>query len=140
MKLTKQPSQQQGSMLLEALIAILIFSMGILALVGLQAASIKSVADAKYRTDASFLANQLIGEMWVDKPNIASYAYAGSGAVPAKLTVWADAVSSALPGASAHLPKVTVGLTGEVKVEIFWQPPQDASPHNFTAVAYIEFN
>lgn len=57
---------QNGSMLLEALISILIFSMAILAIVGLQASSIRMSSDAKYRSDASFLATQYIGEMWAD--------------------------------------------------------------------------
>ena len=52
-------------MLLEAFIAILIFSMGILAIVGMQASAVKTSADAKYRSEASLLANELIGQMWV---------------------------------------------------------------------------
>lgn len=55
---------QHGSMMLEALISILIFSIGILAIIGLQAASIKMSSDAKYRSDASFLASQLVAQMW----------------------------------------------------------------------------
>ena len=54
---------QGGATLLEAIIGILIFSLGILALVGMQALAIKQVNDAKYRADASFYANQIIGEM-----------------------------------------------------------------------------
>ncbi|HLD10157.1 MAG TPA: prepilin-type cleavage/methylation domain-containing protein, partial [Methylophilaceae bacterium] len=57
---------QQGVVILESLIAILIFSMGILALVGLQAAMIKSTSDSKYRAEASFIAQQRLGTMWVD--------------------------------------------------------------------------
>ncbi len=56
---------QAGVMLLEALIAILIFSLGILSLVALQGTSIQLTSDAKYRSDASMLANKLIGQMWV---------------------------------------------------------------------------
>ena len=48
---------QQGVMLIEALVAILIFTLGIVALMGLQANSMKQMSDAKYRTDASYLAN-----------------------------------------------------------------------------------
>ena len=57
---------QHGSVLLEALIAFLIFSMGILGVIGLQATSISNTMDARYRTDAAFLANQIIAQMWVD--------------------------------------------------------------------------
>lgn len=57
---------QQGSILLEALIAFLIFSTGILGVIGLQATAINNTLDARYRTDAAFLANQIIAQMWAD--------------------------------------------------------------------------
>jgi type IV pilus assembly protein PilV len=56
---------QSGVMLIEALLAILIFSIGVLGLVSLQAAANKASTQAKYRTEASLLANDLIGRMWV---------------------------------------------------------------------------
>jgi len=53
---------QEGVVLLESLIAILIFSMGILALVGLQGAMVKNTSDAKYRAEATFIAQQRLGQ------------------------------------------------------------------------------
>ena len=57
MKATNNPlaTGQSGVMLLEALIAILIFSLGILSLVALQATAVQLTSDAKYRTDATLL-------------------------------------------------------------------------------------
>ena len=55
----KLRKEQRGSILLEALIAILIFSMGILALMGMQATAINTVAESKYRSNAGFLANRI---------------------------------------------------------------------------------
>jgi type IV pilus assembly protein PilV len=57
------PKQQSGVMLLEAMIAILIFSIGILAIIALQAAAVNASSDAKYRSDACMLANELLGQM-----------------------------------------------------------------------------
>ena len=54
-------------MLIEALIGILIFSIGILALIGMQAAAIRNTADARYRSEASFLANRS------DRPHVDRY-------------------------------------------------------------------
>jgi type IV pilus assembly protein PilV len=68
-------------MILEALIAILVFSMGILAIVGLQAVSIKLAGDAKYRADASLLAEELLGQMWTsDRVPANMFATFGTGA------------------------------------------------------------
>lgn len=146
--ITSSTRKQAGSMVLEALIAILIFSMGILAIVGLQAASIRQAADAKYRTDASLVANQLIGQMWADRlsPTFgASYATGGS-----KFTQWAsNEVQANLPGVAANMPTVTVtanttvGATGNtsttslVTIRVSWQAPNDNVAHRFDAVVQI---
>ena len=69
-------TKQSGVMLLEAMIAVLIFSMGVLSLVALQATSIKLSADAKYRAVAAMMTDQLFSEMWVsgkDASQLKSY-------------------------------------------------------------------
>lgn len=58
---------QSGIMLLEVLIAILIFALGILALVALQTTSVRLTADAQYRGTASLLTNKLISEMRINR-------------------------------------------------------------------------
>jgi type IV pilus assembly protein PilV len=64
---------QSGMALLEALIGILIFSLGILAMIAMQAASVNAVADAQYRIEAVNAANQLLSQIWVsvDRTNAA---------------------------------------------------------------------
>jgi type IV pilus assembly protein PilV len=129
---------QRGATLLEAMLGILIFSLGILALVGMQALAVKRVTDAKYRADASFFANQIVGEMWVNRTNLANYVYAGSGTPPAAIANWVTSIESGLPGvtAAANRPIVTVvGTT--VTVTVFWQPPASATAHNHITMAYI---
>ena len=60
------PARQRGGFLLEALVGILIFSFGILGLVGLQANAIRHVNDAQYRGEAVYLASTIVGRMWTD--------------------------------------------------------------------------
>jgi len=113
---------QQGVVLLEALIAILIFSMGLLALAGLQTAMVKNTSDAKYRVDAAFIAQQQLGKMWADPSNIATYA------------VGVEDISTLLPNGKRTVTLPAAG--GEVKVEVKWQlPGQDE--HNYTTYARI---
>lgn len=143
------PREQQGSMLLEALIAILIFSMGIIAIVGLQATSIKLSTDAKYRSEASLLANKLIGQMWVSDRASAVTLATNFSSSPAggNYTTWlASSVQTTLPGVSAAsntLPTVSIltpaGATqGQVTINIFWQMPGETTRHNYTAIAQIK--
>ena len=56
----KLRSGQAGVMLLEALLGLLIFSLGVLALVAMQAVSTSNVSNAKYRVEAAFLAEEIM--------------------------------------------------------------------------------
>lgn len=149
---SSNPSRQSGSLLLEALIAILIFSMGILAIVGMQAAAVRQAGDAKFRSDANLLVNQLIGQMWVSNRNAAALqANFASPAGPAYLAWVGSAttpgtVQATLPGADTNPPTVvvaqTAGGTGGlptslVTVTVFWQMPGETTPHRHTTIAQI---
>lgn len=130
------PNAQRGVALVEALIAVLLFSLGILALVGLQAAMSKNVTQSKLRAEASFLANQLIGRMWVDQPNLASYVSTdGTCAVEAYANCvnWQDQVSQVLPAGEAD---VAVDGT-EVSIVLRWRMPGDGSDNQFQIDADI---
>lgn len=155
MRIQGKPASQRGSMLLEGLIAIMLFSMGILALAGLQANAVKNTVDAKYRTEAAFLANQIIGQMWVEDPaNLASFAhnpttnagtcsFGGGVSGNAKVTAWlGDAltlgtVAGNLPGATAAKQQIKVDAGNQITVTICWQSPREATAHNYVAVAQV---
>lgn len=138
MATTLKARAQSGAMLLEALIGILIFSTGILALIGMQAMAIGYASDAKYRADASFLANQIVAQMWVDRANLGNYVYDGTGAPPATLTNWVNAVEGALPGAVNNRPVVAANAgTGQVSVTIRWSPPNAEAVRNYHTTAMI---
>jgi type IV pilus assembly protein PilV len=53
--------QQRGFLVIEALIAILIFSLGILGLVAMGSTAIGAQSDARFRTDAAALADEMAG-------------------------------------------------------------------------------
>lgn len=136
MTISATGKSQKGVMLLEAMIGILIFSAGILALIGLQAKAISSTIDANYRSQASFLVSDIIGQIWVDRPNMANYTYP-SGSAPA-LIAWLARVNNELPGAATNPPQITVNAaTGQVTVTVRWQPPYTVTPHSQTAIAQI---
>lgn len=125
-------------MLLEPLVALLIFSMGILAIVGMQAASIKLAGDAKYRTDASLLANQLIGQMWVSDRSVAALQAGYSSPSGTTYTAWLNQVKAVLPGAGANPPTVTINTGNSlVTVNVFWQVP-GAPAHSHIVIAQIK--
>ncbi len=136
---------QSGMLLIEAMVAILIFSIGVIALMGVQAAAIRSTSDAKVRMDAEFFADQLISEMTVDGRDATnninpaalqskySSANAGGGFVRWRNRVF-DTTNGGLPGVSITLnpPVVTVTAvmiggvpSAQVNISLFWRAPSD---------------
>jgi type IV pilus assembly protein PilV len=127
-------------MLIEALIGILIFSIGVLAMIGMQATAMRATIDAKYRSEAGFLANEIIGAMWVDRANLNSYiTSAGSpascpGTAPC---VWITRVQNRMPGATgANAPQIDVAGQ-QATVTVRWVRPGESTPSNHVAVATI---
>jgi type IV pilus assembly protein PilV len=136
----KSRQTQQGIMLLEALIGILIFSIGILAMISMQATAMRATIDAKYRSEASFLANEIIGAMWVDRVNLANYATSpGSPAsCPSSPPCsWIGRVQTLLPQATgANAPEITIAGQ-QATVTVRWQRPGETGVSNHVAVAQI---
>ncbi len=141
-----------GVALLEALVSILIFAIGILAIVGLQAASIKNAGESKFRADASFLANELIGEMWAEDRTAATLSTNFSSPNGAIYTTWKDSIIARdkLPGVAANPPTVVVttipgGSASDlpssfVTITLYWKAPNDpptAPAHQYTSVTQI---
>ena len=136
----RAPDSQSGVMLLEALLGILIFSIGILALLGMQAVAMRATIDAKYRSEASFLANDIIGAMWVDRANLASYATSpGSPAScpAAPPCAWIGRVQTLLPQATGlNAPEIAIAGQ-QATVTVRWQRPGETGVSNHVAVAQI---
>lgn len=129
-------TKQGGIAMIEALMAICLFSLGILALVGLQAVMAKNVTQSKLRGEASFLANQLLGQMWVDQANLSKYAIADAECTVNydKCDAWLASVNQVLPGGTAE---VAIDDTS-IDVTISWQLPGDGEvPGQFQISADI---
>lgn len=110
-------SAERGVVLLETLVGILIFAFGIVGLVGLQVAMTRAQGSAKYRADAVYLGSELVGRMWADQKNIASYTDASCGSYQ-PCTNWKNKVAATLPAGTAALNYTAA--TGEVRVTLSW--------------------
>lgn len=121
MKSQRLLKKQDGVVLLEGLIAIVIFAFGVLAIVGMQASTMRATTDAKYRVDASFLINQTLGQMWADRNNLAGYVVTNQGV-------------AALPNG-----KRTVAVNGrDVTVTVTWQAPGESTAHTHSSITHID--
>jgi type IV pilus assembly protein PilV len=122
----------RGFMLLEALVALLIFAFGVLGIVGLQASMTKAQTQSKSRADASLLAQQVIGAMWVDSANLPNYASA-SCAGYARCNDWMTRVGGLLPNA---VTAIAFPTATEVQVTIQWTPPNEQQ-HTYSTTASV---
>jgi type IV pilus assembly protein PilV len=114
---------QKGSALVEALVAVLLFSIGIIALLRVLGASVRDAGDVEYRTTAATIADETIGQMWVDRGNLGGY-------------VEDAAALAALPNGTR-----TVTVNGNVvTVTINWQPPGADAARTHTVSATLMSN
>lgn len=124
----KIAKQQAGVVLLEGMIAIAIFAFGVLAVVGMQASTARAASDAKYRVDASFLVNQAIGEIWLDRAN----ALAADGK--------SDDVAI-LPKGKRAIKVTAVNKDNkapyDVTVTVTWQLPGESKSHTHSSITRI---
>ncbi|QRF60963.1 type IV pilus modification protein PilV [Variovorax paradoxus] len=122
-KQASRRSAQTGVALLEVLVSILIFSFGLLGLIGLQARAISFSVDAEDRNRAALLANEIVSLMWLNQ----------SPTVPAAdLDAWKTRVAA--PG-SGGLPggEGSVDVSGKTaNVTITWQAPAANSGSRLT--------
>lgn len=139
-----------GFVLLDAMIAILIFSFGILGMVALQSSAIHLTSNANYRMTAAMLADQVIAQMWTDPTNVANSGYATGGTqyknwVKSITCTSASTTPTCLPGVNVNPPTITIGTAVTyngvnpnypVTIVINWQAPGD-SPHSYETVTQI---
>ena len=109
--------RQRGVAIIEVLIAVLLFSLGILGLIGLQARALSFSIDAEDRNRASLLANDAASIMWLKRSVTLT---------TAELDAWkARVAASAEHGLPSGIGDVTVvtGTTNVADISITWHRP-----------------
>ena len=121
--------KQKGAMLIEVLVSILIFSFGLLGLVGLQAVASQNSVNAQDRSVAANIANEMVTEMWLrNTSNPANLA--------APIAAWQARIASCnLPGSrtNCNLPGAvgTAVMNGAITtVQITWRPTSRRAAEN----------
>lgn len=114
---------QSGSVLIEAMVAVTIFSMGVLALVGLQSAMVKNSSDNRYRAEAQLIAQSHIANMM---------AYGGDAATYIA-QVDRDKIQAQLPNGTITFSALTNSM---VTVSVGWQVP-GGTRHQVNASSYL---
>jgi type IV pilus assembly protein PilV len=130
---------QRGSTLIEGLLAIVIFSVGLIGLLMLMASTLVTSADAHYRSEASLLASDLVARMWNGDRTLAGLQQRFGNADTAEHREWLQRVQAALPGAAdaSLAPQVSISAQREVTVRLNWQAPRDDAAHRLVVQTQI---
>jgi type IV pilus assembly protein PilV len=110
-------TRQAGFTLIEVLVALLVFSLGVLGMVALQARASTYSVDAEDRTRAALLAADLVSAMWTQH----------SADLPSDVTnAWNSRLLDAKAGGLPGNPKADVttdAASGVTTIEITWAEP-----------------
>ncbi len=130
---------QRGSTLIEGMLAIMVFSIGLIGLLMLQAAALNDSANAHYRSEASLLASDLVARMWNGDRTLAGL-NARFGDVEAdEYRAWRQRVQATLPGVSdtANPPQLSIGGQRDVSITLAWQTPGESTSHRLVVQTRI---
>lgn len=137
--------------MIEVLVAVLLFAIGILGLVGLQASMTQAQTDSKVRADAANLVDELATLMWTELgtqatiANLANFSTSGC-AGNARCGAWLGKVGKALPGGTlTDLSFNDVADSwdenhGSVTVTLTWKLPNSDVDHKYVATFNVAQN
>jgi type IV pilus assembly protein PilV len=116
-----------GMALLECLMALLIFSVGLLGLLGLEARVMNISTDSENRNRAAMLAGEVASQMWLN-----STVAPATTAYTTLLANAGDQTKGGLPGGVVTVTQV--GTTNAADITVTWQEVSDAplSPSQLT--------
>jgi type IV pilus assembly protein PilV len=166
----KQNSKQRGMLLIEVLVALLLFVIGVLGLVKTMGIAQSAQADAQYRGEAAQLSSTIVRDIWLtsDHTNTTTFAasldtfshlsttagtsttaidactFSGSAAAAASVTTWVADVQARLPGATNTMQQIVVDRSASgfnrVTVTLCWKSPNDIQPRRHIYSAYVNEN
>ena len=115
--------RQRGMALMETLISILIFSFGLLGLIGLEASAINFSVDAEDRNRAALFASEIASSMW-----LANTVDVTNAQLAPQYATWQANVGS--PTTAMGLPSGTLTITptgtgNSTDIKITWIPTTD---------------
>jgi type IV pilus assembly protein PilV len=127
-----------GSALIESLLAVLVFSVGLLSLLALLTATLKESNNARYRSEASLLATDLVSRMWSGERSLQSLRQRFTPAAD-EYQRWLERVRSTLPGVTdnQNLPELLIDDERRITLTLHWQTPSDTQQHHLVVVTRL---
>ena len=136
---------QGGSGLIEALISLVTISIGILGMIGMQAALLAENGESRVRMQAGFFATSILGMAAANPENVGCFIVNSTQTVACPSTdaatqaaTWNTQVSNVLPNSAAVPPQVAYdGTSGQLTVTLRWRINGDTTVHNYIATTQV---
>jgi type IV pilus assembly protein PilV len=120
------PSAARGFSMIETLIALLLLSIGLMGLLGLQARAARMSTDTEDMTRASILANEIASSMWVST--------SAATVTPAQISAWN---ARAADPTSGGMRDGTVSVTTAGKIATITITWRSSSPNSSATDRYV---
>ena len=116
--------QQKGGILIEVLVSLMIFALGVVGLLGSMAVTSKHSSENRFRAEAVSIADELFGQMTVSNPATLSTEYAVGSPL---FQAWLINRVQTLPGGNAGIVFDPGAMAGGflVSLTITWAAPDE---------------
>jgi type IV pilus assembly protein PilV len=136
---------QGGGGLIEGLMSLVVLSVGILGLIGMQATLIQENSESRVRMQAGFFATSVLGMAAANPENVGCFIVNSAQSVACasadaqgQAAGWLDQVMNALPGAAGVPPQVAYDTaSGQLTVTLRWQMRGDNMVHNYVSATQV---
>lgn len=154
--------KQSGVALLEALFGMVIFLIGALTMIALQANGIAAQSDAQYRIEAANRVNQIIGRInlevtrasaaatqaalvtYIHNPGGGNCNFSGGASANATVADWVDSITDPdlatyLPGSTTAMQQILIDTAtfNRVTVTVCWLAPGESVARQHRVISYI---
>jgi Tfp pilus assembly protein PilV len=148
--------------MIEALVAAMLFVLGILGLVGAMSQTVSNQTDVEIRNQASTLAQDMMNTVWLNldrttaataaaslqafshQPTGTDCGFSGDASANARVSSWVTNITtgsglSGLPGATTAMQQILVDTTNnnQVKITLCWQASRDVAPRKYELVSFV---
>lgn len=132
----------RGFTLVEALVALLALSIGLLGVAALQMTGLRNNLSASFRSQATYMAYDIVDRMRANRSNAAAYNLAlgatpGTGSIAGSdLTAWRNNLATTLPSGTGSVRVVNVNGLNTVLIVVQWDDSRGDTTDGENAIQF----
>lgn len=135
----KMQKVNKGESLISTMLSMLIFSTGIMSMLGLLSNTLIETASVEYRSKASAHANDIMVDMMIGDKSLVNLKEQYTSPKGEKYRAFLKRVQTNLPGTleEKNYPTIDIDNKGGVEIKIKWKSPSDQLEHQIMMSSVI---